>query len=55
MPDVSAVAEMLPGFNNTTWYGLLAPAGTPAPIVNRVNEPDPLFRVEPARQSGCQP
>jgi len=38
MPEVPAVAETLPGFNNTTWYGFLAPAGTPAPIVNKVNE-----------------
>ena len=37
MPDVPAIAETLPGFNNTTWYGLLAPAGTPAPIINKVN------------------
>jgi len=37
MPAVPAIAETLPGFNNTTWYGLLAPAGTPAPIVNKIN------------------
>ncbi len=37
MPDVPAVAETLPGFNNTTWYGLFAPAGTPALIVNKIN------------------
>ena len=37
MPDVLAVAETLPGFNNTSWYGLLGPAGTPAAIVNKVN------------------
>ena len=37
MPDVPAVAETYPGFNNTTWYGLLAPTGTPAPIINKVN------------------
>jgi tripartite-type tricarboxylate transporter receptor subunit TctC len=36
-PDLPALAETLPGFNNTTWYGLLAPVGTPAPIVNRLN------------------
>jgi tripartite-type tricarboxylate transporter receptor subunit TctC len=36
-PDVPAVAETLPGFTNTTWYGLLAPAGTPKAIVNRIN------------------
>ena len=37
LPDVPAVAETLPGFNNTSWYGLFAPAGTPAPIVNTIN------------------
>ena len=36
-PDVPTVAETLPGFNNTTWYGLLAPARTPRDIVLRVN------------------
>ena len=28
---------MLPGFKNASWYGLLAPAGTPPVIVNRIN------------------
>ncbi|MGZ8202574.1 MAG: Bug family tripartite tricarboxylate transporter substrate binding protein [Burkholderiales bacterium] len=37
MPEVPAIAETFPGFNNTSWYGLLAPAGTPAPIINKVN------------------
>jgi tripartite-type tricarboxylate transporter receptor subunit TctC len=37
MPDTPAIAEALPGFNNTSWYGLLAPAGTPAPIIEKVN------------------
>ena len=37
MPEVPAVAETLPGFNNTTWYGFLAPAGTPARIIDKVN------------------
>jgi tripartite-type tricarboxylate transporter receptor subunit TctC len=37
MPEVPAIAETLPGFTNTSWYGILAPAGTPAPIVNRIN------------------
>jgi tripartite-type tricarboxylate transporter receptor subunit TctC len=36
-PDVPAVAETLPGFTNTTWYGLLAPAGTPQTVINRIN------------------
>ena len=36
-PDMPPIAETLPGFNNTTWYGLLAPARTPRDIVARVN------------------
>jgi tripartite-type tricarboxylate transporter receptor subunit TctC len=36
-PDLAPIAETLPGFNNTTWYGLLAPARTPREIVARVN------------------
>jgi tripartite-type tricarboxylate transporter receptor subunit TctC len=36
-PDTPAVAETLPGFTNTTWFGLLAPAGTPKPVVDRIN------------------
>jgi len=37
LPDVPPVAETLPGFNNTTWYGVMAPAGTPRPIVAKLN------------------
>ena len=37
MPDVPAIAEILPGFTNTTWYDLLAPAGTPQPIIRKIN------------------
>jgi len=36
-PDAPALAELLPGFTNTTWYGLLGPAGTPKPIIDKIN------------------
>jgi tripartite-type tricarboxylate transporter receptor subunit TctC len=36
-PDVPAIAETLPGFSNTTWFGLLGPAGTPKAVVDRIN------------------
>lgn len=37
-PDVPTVAEAgLPGYSASTWYGLLAPAKTPAPVVERLN------------------
>lgn len=37
-PDVPAVAETWPGFEAVAWQALLAPAGTPMPIVQRVAE-----------------
>src|SRR6185436_14938316 len=37
-PDLPTVAEAaLPGYAVTSWYGLLAPAGTPQEIVSRLN------------------
>ena len=36
-PDLPTVAETLPGYEITTWFGILAPAGTPAQIVNKLN------------------
>jgi len=38
LPDLPTVAESgLPGFEGGSWYGLLAPAGTPAAIVSRLH------------------
>ena len=37
MPDLPTVAETVPGFLNDGWYGLFGPAGTPAPIINKLN------------------
>lgn len=36
MPDVPAVAELLPGFEVTGWLGAFVPAGTPPEIVQRL-------------------
>ena len=36
-PDVPAVAETYPGFEAVTWFGIAVPAGTPAPIVAKLN------------------
>jgi len=40
LPDVPTVAEAGPvkGFDASSWFGLLAPAGTPADIVNRIQQ-----------------
>ena len=36
LPDVPAVAEVLPGFENYGWFGIVAPTGTPKEIVDKV-------------------
>jgi tripartite-type tricarboxylate transporter receptor subunit TctC len=37
-PDLPTIAEAgVPGYEATQWYGLLAPAGTPAPIVDKLS------------------
>jgi tripartite-type tricarboxylate transporter receptor subunit TctC len=39
MPDVPTIAESaLPGFTVPLWYSILAPAGTPRPVVARLSE-----------------
>jgi tripartite-type tricarboxylate transporter receptor subunit TctC len=37
VPNVPAVAETLPGFENLGWFGLVAPAGTPKAILDKVH------------------
>jgi tripartite-type tricarboxylate transporter receptor subunit TctC len=37
LPDLPTVAETLPGFDATTWHGLVAPAGTPPDVVAALN------------------
>jgi len=37
LPDIPAINETVPGFFNTGWWGVLAPAGTPRPIVTLLN------------------
>jgi tripartite-type tricarboxylate transporter receptor subunit TctC len=34
LPDLPAMAETMPGFEVNSWYGMMAPAGTPKEIVN---------------------
>src|SRR3954470_5298865 len=36
-PDTPTVAESYRGFNAVTWFGILAPAGTPKAIVDKLN------------------
>jgi len=50
----------VPGYQSSSWYGILAPAGTPPAIVNRLNAAlvkviaQPAFREALARE-GADP
>ena len=37
MPDVPAIAEVLPGFDITAWFGIVGPAGMPRDVVDKLN------------------
>ena len=61
MPDIPTVAEQgLPGYEMSTWYGVFAPAGTPAETVERLGAElrravaDPKVREQIAAQ-GIEP
>ena len=53
-PDIPTVAETVPGYYNTGWWGILAPAATPRVIIDRLNAimnkglaaPDAMQRFE---------
>src|SRR2546429_366647 len=36
-PDLPTIAARLPGYSATSWFGILAPAGTPASVIKRLN------------------
>ena len=36
LPDVPAVAELIPGFRVDAWNAIFAPAGTPASVIKRL-------------------
>jgi tripartite-type tricarboxylate transporter receptor subunit TctC len=38
LPDVETIAEALPGFRSLTWFGLVAPPGTPEALADRLNK-----------------
>ena len=37
-PGVATIAETVPNFNGSVWFGLLAPAGTPAEVIARLQD-----------------
>jgi tripartite-type tricarboxylate transporter receptor subunit TctC len=48
LPDTPVIAETLPGYEASSWYGIGAPRGTPAAIVARLNREINAALVDPA-------
>jgi len=36
-PEIPAIGESLRGFDTSTWYGILVPAGTPPDVIKKIN------------------
>jgi len=60
LPDVPSIAETYPGYNAVSWTGMLAPAKTPKPIIDKIAgemqraAQDPKF-VDQLRSAGIDP
>ena len=50
LPDLPTVADFLPGYEASAWYGLGAPKGTPAEIVDRLNKAVNAILADPKAQ-----
>jgi len=48
LPGVPALAEAVPGYAFESWFGLLAPARTPRPVVERINAALATVLADPA-------
>ena len=38
LPDIPSVSEFVPGYEVSTWYGMSAPMGTPAEVIDKLNK-----------------
>jgi tripartite-type tricarboxylate transporter receptor subunit TctC len=48
LPDVPPIAEVVPGYEASAWYGLGAPKGVPADILQRLNAEVNASLADPA-------
>jgi tripartite-type tricarboxylate transporter receptor subunit TctC len=51
LPDVPAIAETVPGYDVGSWYAVLAPAGTPRAIIDKLNKASIAAVTSPEVQS----
>jgi len=48
LPDLPLVADYVPGYEASAWYGIVAPKGAPADIVDKLNREANAILAEPA-------
>jgi tripartite-type tricarboxylate transporter receptor subunit TctC len=51
MPDMPAIGELVPGYSASSWFGMLAPKGTPKEIISRLNQSVARFLKQPDVQA----
>jgi tripartite-type tricarboxylate transporter receptor subunit TctC len=51
LPDVPTLAEFVPGYEASIWYGLGAPKGTPAELIGRLNKEVNATTADPATRA----
>jgi tripartite-type tricarboxylate transporter receptor subunit TctC len=51
LPELPTVADFLPGYEASAWYGIGAPKNTPAEVINRLNKEINGILTEPAAKA----
>jgi tripartite-type tricarboxylate transporter receptor subunit TctC len=51
LPDLPTVADFLPGYEASAWYGIGAPKNTPAEVIDRLNKEINAILAEPAAKA----
>ena len=51
LPDIPALAEFIPGYEASAWYGVSAPRNTPQTVIDRLNKEISAGLADPALQA----
>jgi len=50
LPDLPLVADYVPGYEASAWYGIVGPKGTPAEVVDKLNREVNAILAEPDKK-----
>ena len=51
LPDVPTIAETVPGYEASVWYGIAAPKGTPPEVIEKLNRAVNTILADPKVQA----